>query len=115
MRHMERAGTVERKGSGLRDYPQIYVGNMDVRLPRNTHVFSNFSTVNEYKYIHTDALMWGPPQLCCNFLQTTLVQNESWGCTKLGRDRLICNVLDGDGSQEYRLGILVLVICPTNH
>ena len=43
------------------------------------------------------------------------VQNESWGCTKLGRDKLKSTVLDGDGSQEYSLDTLVLVIPPTNH
>ena len=33
----------------------------------------------------------------------------------MGRDELKSVVLDGDGSQEYSLDTLVLVIIPTNH
>ena len=49
------------------------------------------------------------------YVAEIIVQNESWGCTKLGKDKLKSIVLDGDGSQEYRLGIIALVVSPTNH
>ena len=77
MHHVERAGAVEQLACETTLRFTLGIWMWDCReIHMYFQIFHN-TTVNEYEYIHvhTDALMWGSPQLCCNFLQTTQYEN----------------------------------------